>query len=134
MLSTPHFAARQAIVTTRHPQFGELRMQNVAPRLSATPSSVRTRRRRWAEHKRRLVYQGVVGPFGPSSAALARGNGVVLTPSTKRPGSGTGFPSRSIRADQGVELARAWRWRTMVGILLHEAERLGGLGLVLLFM
>jgi formyl-CoA transferase len=42
MLEDPHFAARQAIVTTQHPQFGALRMQNVAPRLSASPSSIRT--------------------------------------------------------------------------------------------
>jgi formyl-CoA transferase len=42
MFEDPHFAARQAIVTTQHPQFGALRMQNVAPRLSASPSSIRT--------------------------------------------------------------------------------------------
>jgi formyl-CoA transferase len=42
MLEDPHFAARQAIVSTAHPAFGTLRMQNVAPRLSATPSSIRT--------------------------------------------------------------------------------------------
>jgi crotonobetainyl-CoA:carnitine CoA-transferase CaiB-like acyl-CoA transferase len=42
MFTDPHFAAREAIVSTRHPAFGTLRMQNVAPRLSATPSSVRT--------------------------------------------------------------------------------------------
>lgn len=42
MLEDPHFAARQAIVTTAHPAFGQLRMQNVAPRLSASPSSIRT--------------------------------------------------------------------------------------------
>jgi formyl-CoA transferase len=41
MLDDPHFLARQAIVTTPHPQFGQLRMQNVAPRLSATPGSIR---------------------------------------------------------------------------------------------
>lgn len=42
MLDDPHFAARKAIVETSHPAFGTLRMQNVAPRLSATPSSIRT--------------------------------------------------------------------------------------------
>jgi len=41
MLEDPHFAARQAIVTTSHPHFPTLRMQNVAPRLSATPGSIR---------------------------------------------------------------------------------------------
>jgi len=42
MLEDPHFIARQAIVSTAHPSFGTLRMQNVAPRLSATPSSIRS--------------------------------------------------------------------------------------------
>jgi formyl-CoA transferase len=42
MLDDPHFRAREAIVETTHPAFGTLRMQNVAPRLSASPSSIRT--------------------------------------------------------------------------------------------
>ena len=42
MLSDPHFKARDAIVTVPHPDFGELRMQNIAPKLSETPGSVRT--------------------------------------------------------------------------------------------
>ena len=41
MLEDAHFKAREAIVTTMHPTFGELKMQNVAPKLSATPGSVR---------------------------------------------------------------------------------------------
>lgn len=41
MLEDAHFKARDAIVKTMHPKFGELRMQNVAPKLSATPGSVR---------------------------------------------------------------------------------------------
>jgi formyl-CoA transferase len=42
MLEDPHFQARQAIVTVPHPDFGELKMQNVAPKLSETPGSIRT--------------------------------------------------------------------------------------------
>ena len=42
MLIDPHFAARDAIVRMMHPEFGEMPMQNVVPRLSATPGSVRT--------------------------------------------------------------------------------------------
>ncbi len=41
MLEDPHFAARQAIVSVAHPDFGEIRMQNVAPRLSETPGGIR---------------------------------------------------------------------------------------------
>jgi succinyl-CoA---D-citramalate CoA-transferase len=41
MLTDPHFAARHAIVRLAHRDFGELAMQNVAPRLSETPGEVR---------------------------------------------------------------------------------------------
>jgi formyl-CoA transferase len=41
MFGDPHFAARQAIVRLPHPDFGEVAMQNVFPRLSASPGSVR---------------------------------------------------------------------------------------------
>jgi len=41
MLEDPHFAARQAIVSVAHPDFGKIRMQNVAPRLSETPGGIR---------------------------------------------------------------------------------------------
>ena len=41
MLADPHFAAREAIVTLPHPEFGEFRMQNVAPKLSESPGRVR---------------------------------------------------------------------------------------------
>jgi formyl-CoA transferase len=42
MLKDPQFAAREAIVKVAHPQFGELRMQNVAPKLSETPGAIRS--------------------------------------------------------------------------------------------
>lgn len=41
MLADPHFAAREAIVHVDHPAFGDLPMQNVVPKLSGTPGSVR---------------------------------------------------------------------------------------------
>ena len=41
MFEDPHFRARQAIVKLMHPDFGELAMQNVCPRLSGTPGVVR---------------------------------------------------------------------------------------------
>jgi crotonobetainyl-CoA:carnitine CoA-transferase CaiB-like acyl-CoA transferase len=41
MLEDPHFKAREAIVSTPHPAFGTLRMQNVAPKLSRTPGGIR---------------------------------------------------------------------------------------------
>jgi formyl-CoA transferase len=60
MLSDPHFAARQAIVTTQHPQFGALRMQNVAPRLSASPSSIRSPAPEIGQHNDE-IYRGLLG-------------------------------------------------------------------------
>ncbi|MEP3636982.1 MAG: CoA transferase [Paracoccaceae bacterium] len=41
MLEDPHFKAREAIVDVKHPDFGSIKMQNVAPRLSDTPGAVR---------------------------------------------------------------------------------------------
>jgi formyl-CoA transferase len=41
MLEDAHFKAREAIVTTMHPTFGELKMQNIAPKLSKTPGNIR---------------------------------------------------------------------------------------------
>lgn len=41
MFADPHFAAREAIVRLLHPELGDFAMQNVVPRLSRTPGSVR---------------------------------------------------------------------------------------------
>lgn len=41
MLEDPQYAAREAIVTTDHPVFGKIRMQNAFPKLSRTPGGVR---------------------------------------------------------------------------------------------
>ena len=41
MLEDPQFTAREAIVTTEHPVFGPIKMQNVFPKLSRTPGRVR---------------------------------------------------------------------------------------------
>jgi crotonobetainyl-CoA:carnitine CoA-transferase CaiB-like acyl-CoA transferase len=42
MLEDPHFAARQAILDVPHPRWKNLKMQNVFPKLSATPGAVRS--------------------------------------------------------------------------------------------
>ena len=42
MLADPHFAAREAIIDVAHPRWGTLKMQNVFPKLSATPGNVRS--------------------------------------------------------------------------------------------
>ena len=40
MLTDPHFAAREALIKVAHPEFANLIMQNVFPKLSATPGEV----------------------------------------------------------------------------------------------
>ena len=57
MLADPHFRAREAIVTVPHPDFGELRMQNVAPKLSETPGSVRSPSPQMGEHNDEIYLQ-----------------------------------------------------------------------------
>lgn len=42
MLADPHFQAREAIVEVDTERFGKLKMQNVVPKLSDTPSSIRS--------------------------------------------------------------------------------------------
>ncbi len=69
MLEDPHFAARQAIVTTSHPQFGQLRMQNVAPRLSATPGSIRSPAPQIGQHNDE-IYGELLGLSAEARGAL----------------------------------------------------------------
>jgi formyl-CoA transferase len=57
MLIDPHFQARDAIVTVPHPDFGELRMQNVAPKLSETPGSVRSPSPALGQHNDEIYLQ-----------------------------------------------------------------------------
>lgn len=60
MLDDPHFRAREAIVTVDHPQFGKLRMQNVAPKLSETPGGIRCPSPALGEHNEE-VYLKLLG-------------------------------------------------------------------------
>jgi formyl-CoA transferase len=60
MLADPHFAAREAIVEVDHPEFGRLPMQNVFPRLSATPGQVRWPGPDLGAHNGE-VYSGLLG-------------------------------------------------------------------------
>jgi formyl-CoA transferase len=60
MLEDPHFQARNAIVSVPHPDFGELKMQNVAPKLSETPGSIRSPSPALGQHNDE-VYRGLLG-------------------------------------------------------------------------
>lgn len=60
MFDDPHFRARAAIVRVPHPDFGEVPMQNVSPRLSLTPGSVRTAGPALGEHNDQ-IWGGLLG-------------------------------------------------------------------------
>jgi formyl-CoA transferase len=60
MLNDPHFKAREAIVSVPHPDFGELKMQNVAPKLSETPGSIRSPSPELGQHNDE-IYTSLLG-------------------------------------------------------------------------
>jgi formyl-CoA transferase len=68
MFDDPHFAARQAIVTVPHPELGVLPMQNVVPKLSASPGAVRSAGPALGEHNDQVWGELV----GVSAAELTR--------------------------------------------------------------
>ena len=70
MFDDPHFAARNAIVTVPHPDFGDLPMQNATPRLSETPGAVRTAGPALGEHNDE-IWGGVLGLSDAERAHLS---------------------------------------------------------------
>ena len=50
MIEDPHFKAREAIIDIEHPEFGLIKMQNVAPKLSRNPGEVRQVGPKLGEH------------------------------------------------------------------------------------
>ena len=69
MLEDPHFQAREAIVSTPHPDFGELKMQNVAPKLSRSPGRVRSPSPSLGQHHDD-VYRGLLNMTADRYAQL----------------------------------------------------------------
>ncbi|TRW15359.1 CoA transferase [Glacieibacterium frigidum] len=61
MLADPHFAAREALVELDTPRWGTLTMQNSFPKLSDTPSSVRTPAPDSVGAHNHEVYAGLLG-------------------------------------------------------------------------
>lgn len=55
MLADPHFAARESIARVPHPEFGDLPMQNVVPKLSQTPGSVRSAGPELGQHNAEIL-------------------------------------------------------------------------------
>lgn len=75
MLEDAHFRARDAIIKTQHPKFGELLMQNVAPKLSATPGRVRRPGPSLGQHNEE-IYQGLLD-FDPDRMAALNARGII---------------------------------------------------------
>lgn len=75
MLEDAHFKARETIIKTQHPKFGELMMQNVAPKLSATPGSVRTPGPELGQHNDE-IYTGLLR-FDAERVASLKSSGII---------------------------------------------------------
>jgi crotonobetainyl-CoA:carnitine CoA-transferase CaiB-like acyl-CoA transferase len=72
MLADPHFAAREAIVEVETERFGPMKMQGTFPKLSATPSSVRSPAPSVVGQHNDEVYGGLLGMDDTELAALAQ--------------------------------------------------------------
>ena len=60
MLKDEHFVARESIVDVEHPKYENLKMQNVFPRLSATPGRIKWAGPGLGEHNGE-IYRGLLG-------------------------------------------------------------------------
>jgi formyl-CoA transferase len=76
MLSDPHFAAREAILTLPHPRWGEVAMQNVFPRLSRTPGAVRRIAPQSVGQDNAEIWGGLLG-LGEAEIAELAAEGVI---------------------------------------------------------
>lgn len=75
MIADPHFAAREAIVTVQHKLLGDFPVQNVAPKLSATPGSIRWLGPELGEHTDEVL-RDVLAKSGSDIAAM-RASGAI---------------------------------------------------------
>jgi formyl-CoA transferase len=75
MLEDEHFRARDAIISTLHPKFGQLRMQNVAPKLSLTPGAVVNPAPELGQHNDE-IYRGLLG-YADRRFAELRSAGII---------------------------------------------------------
>jgi crotonobetainyl-CoA:carnitine CoA-transferase CaiB-like acyl-CoA transferase len=70
MLADPHFAARDAIISVDTPRWGKVKMQNAFPKLSDTPSSVRSPAPTEIGEDNDAVYRDLLGLSDDELAAL----------------------------------------------------------------
>lgn len=70
MLADPHFKAREAIIEVETERFGKLKMQGAFPKLSATPSGVRSPAPSIVGQHNDEIYGGMLGLDATEMAAL----------------------------------------------------------------
>lgn len=75
MLDDPHFKAREAIVELPHRDFGSIKMQNVAPRLSDTPGEIRHAGPELGEHTDDILLKDL--GLSPDRLDRLRAEGVI---------------------------------------------------------
>jgi len=71
MLEDPHYKAREAVVKVDHPEFKNLYMQSVFPKLSETPGQVRWAGPTLGQHNEE-VYKGILGMSDAEIEALKK--------------------------------------------------------------
>jgi len=71
MVADPHFAVREAIVEVPHPRWTGLKMQNVFPKLSATPGAIRAIAPQSVGEHNAEVLEGLLGLDQAEQARLA---------------------------------------------------------------
>ena len=70
MLADPHFQARESIVEVETERFGKLKMQSTFPKMSATPSSIRSPAPSRVGQHNDEIYGGLLGLSGAEIADL----------------------------------------------------------------
>ena len=70
MLADPHFRAREAIIEVETERFGKLKMQGAFPKLSATPSGVRSPAPSVVGQHNEEIYSTLLGLGAGEMAAL----------------------------------------------------------------
>jgi crotonobetainyl-CoA:carnitine CoA-transferase CaiB-like acyl-CoA transferase len=72
IISDPHYAAREQVLTVESAQFGPLLQPGIVPRLTETPGRVRSRAPLLGEHNEE-VYAGELGLSREDLASLREG-------------------------------------------------------------
>ena len=76
MLADPHFKAREAIIEVETERFGKLKMQGAFPKLSATPSGVRSPAPSIVGQHNDEIYGGLLG-LGSAEVAALQATGAI---------------------------------------------------------